>query len=224
MQNLGLLNTLVPWLRRQAQPLEERRHFCRRHYEFFNTNPYLANFVIGGLLRLESDRLRFGAPDTHTIRVFRDSLGRAFASIGDQLFWLGVRPTLLLAAATCVVAGWPNGALLLVGIFALAELALRWQALLSGFRHGFQLVNVLDRPAWYRAIPVLKDAGKLLTGVVAGCFFARILPAASGGNELGAILALVLAAALPPVIRKRLPGEVLLLLAAIVAVGLAFGL
>ncbi len=71
--------------------LEQDRLFCRRYYEFFNTNPYLANFLIGGLVRLEDERA--AGPDfpPGTTGTFRQSLGRAFASLGDQLFWLGIQ-------------------------------------------------------------------------------------------------------------------------------------
>ena len=52
MQNLGLLATLLGWLRGLPRDVERDSRFCRRYYDFFNTNPYLANYLIGGLLRL----------------------------------------------------------------------------------------------------------------------------------------------------------------------------
>ena len=88
MQNLGLLVTLLPWLRRQPSDINRDRLFCRRYYEYFNTNPYLANLIIGGLVRLEQESLDSGVGGSAMARTFRDSLCRAFASLGDQLFWV----------------------------------------------------------------------------------------------------------------------------------------
>ncbi|MFO7654382.1 MAG: PTS system mannose/fructose/sorbose family transporter subunit IID [Candidatus Krumholzibacteriia bacterium] len=221
MQNLGLLATLTPWLRRQNVSLDERRLFCRRHYEFFNTNPYLANFVIGGILRLESDRIGRGRPAPPAIRVFRDSLARTFAGLGDQLFWLGLRPALILLMAVLVLLGWPWAALAAAAAGAVGQFELRRRALASGFARGFDLVEVLGHPGWHRAIAASKNTGKVLTGAVAGCFFARIL--APGSLEsIGPALALAAGAVVTPAMRRRLPGEVFLLLAATAVVALAF--
>ena len=92
----------MPWLRARDRDLERDRLFCRRYYEFFNTNPYLAGYLIGGLLRLETSSAKAPAACRGARpQTFRDSLGRALASLGDQLFWLGLRP-----AAVCSGACW----------------------------------------------------------------------------------------------------------------------
>ena len=56
MQNLGLLWTVLTWLRLNRGDVNRDRVFCRRYYGYFNTNPYLANFLFGGLIRLEEDQ------------------------------------------------------------------------------------------------------------------------------------------------------------------------
>jgi len=83
MQNLGLLVTMLPWLHRRPRTLQFDRRFCRRYFTFFNTNPYLANFVIGGLIRLESDRAEDDDIPEELLITFRGSLGRTFASRGE---------------------------------------------------------------------------------------------------------------------------------------------
>ncbi len=71
MQNLGLLVTLLPWLRRQPSDINRDRLFCRRYYEYFNTNPYLANLIIGGLVRLEQESLDSGVGGSAMARTKR---------------------------------------------------------------------------------------------------------------------------------------------------------
>ena len=99
MQNLGLVYALLPWLRQAKLPVREARQFCRRHYEYFNTNPYYANLLIGGLLRLEEENRRADGAMLKVVRNFKDSLGRALASLGDQFVWLGLQPALLVVAS-----------------------------------------------------------------------------------------------------------------------------
>ena len=125
MQNLGLLTVMLPWVRTQRRALNQDRVFCRRYYEFFNTNPYLANFVIGGLVRLEDDRAQSEAMEPGMTTMFRDSLGRAFASLGDQLFWLGIRPAMAMALCLLGLHGQMAAVIALVGVFAVAQLVSR---------------------------------------------------------------------------------------------------
>ena len=217
MQNLGLLTTLLPWLRRQQAGHEQRRLFIRRHYEFFNTNPYLANYVVGGLLRLEADLSAGRSGSGQQIRTFRDTLAPTFASLGDQLFWLGLRPTLLLVAILLAAVGLPFGSVAVIGLFALVQLDLRRRALLTGYRLGFDIVELLGRPLWRRAIAATQRAGMILTGVLAGFYFARVLDPEAGPGGYGAAAWLAVGIVLPLILRKRLSGEALLLCAALLA-------
>ncbi len=221
MQNLGLLTVMLPWARTQRRNLNQDRVFCRRYYEFFNTNPYLANFVIGGLVRLEEDRAAArdnGAtlsPGTTT--MFRDSLGRAFASLGDQLFWLGIRPAMAMAICLLGLHGQMLAVLGLVGIFAVGQLILRWRSLDRGYRLGFDLVDVLQHRHWHRGIAIAERSGMVLTGMTAGTYLAMVtrpgVPVHDGLLWFGILAGL----GLPMILRRRLPGEMLIL----VALGLA---
>jgi PTS system mannose-specific IID component len=221
MQNLGLLVTLLPWLRTRRRDLTADRVFCRRYYEFFNTNPYLANFVIGGLVRLEEDR-DGGEVPPDMLTTFRDSLGRAFASLGDQLFWLGIRPALVMGICLLGLAGQMVALVGLVALFAVAQLTLRWISLARGYALGLDLVELLHHPHWHRGIAAAERLGMLLTGMTAGAYLARVpppgLPVGEGLLWTGVGLGLVL----PVVLRRRLPGEALILVALVLAMLLNF--
>lgn len=210
MQNLGLLASLSPWLRRESLGLEQQRRFIRRHYEYFNTNPYLANFILGGLLRLETDLAAGRGGSGAQIRRFRDTLAPTFAALGDQLFWLGLRPTVLLAAVLLAGAGSPYGALVVVAVSALVPLELRRRALRSGYRLGFDIVELLGHPFWHRAIGATQRAGMILTGVLAGYYFARTIAPEAAAAGYGDSVWLAAGIVLPLLLRKRPPGESLL--------------
>lgn len=224
MQNLGLLITVLPWLRGQKRSLQDDRRFCRRYFGFFNTNPYFANFVIGGLIRLESDRAENANVPEPMIIMFRDSLGRTFASLGDQLFWLGVRPALTMAICLLGMHGHMIPILALVGLFAVYQLGMRWWALGRGFELGMDIVDLLDHPHWHRGITWSKRTGMFLAGMLGACYLNRVpgLVSSEGGGLVwaGALLGF----GIPFVLRKRLPGEAILVLAAVLSLVLSFAI
>ena len=217
MQNLGLMVALAPWLRCRAPALPIVRRVCRRHYEYFNTNPYFANFIVGGLLRLEEEDLREGGRQSRTVRNFKTSTARAFASLGDQLFWLGLQPAVLLLASLLAFNGllWP--ALAVIVAFAAAQLWLRAWALAEGYRLGLDIVDLLSRPVWHRSIRAAQRLGMILVGALGGVYLERVATTAPAGWRLAAG-SVAAGAAFGLLLHKRVPGELVFLLAIPLAV------
>ncbi len=226
MQNLGLLVCLMPWLRDRERDADRDRLFCRRYYEFFNTNPYLAGYVIGGLLRLEHEREGAGGLPRGQSQIFRDSLARALASLGDQLFWLGLRPAAALLGCALALTGrpWPVVGLGLAA--AIGQLVWRWRSLGRGYAAGYDIVSLLGDARWHRAIAGAKRAVRVLAGLSAGWLLRH---AWEGSDQVGttpwAFLAVVLGAmALPVLVRRRWAGEFMVLATGLAALLLAFAL
>jgi len=96
MQSLGLIYALYPWLESSNLQLKEKVIFCRRHLAYFNTNPYYANFLIGGLIRLEDENCENPG---QLISSYKESLGRALASLSCN--WSVLRST--CSAFTCFI-------------------------------------------------------------------------------------------------------------------------
>lgn len=180
MQNLGLLHVLTPWSHWRQLDAGQRRLLARRHLGYFNTNPYLAPYILGGLVRLEDERLHGQPVPDRLIGSFRDSLSRACGALGDELVWLGARPaTMLLAVLVGWQLAWP-WALGVLALAALAQLSLRRRALRVGFARGLDVLQVFERPIWHRAAAWAARASLALTGLLAGLFFA-------GGRSVGAL-------------------------------------
>jgi PTS system mannose-specific IID component len=229
MQNLGLLFCLMPWLRRRPRDAERDRLFCRRYYEFFNTNPYLAGYVMGGLLRLEQEREGAGGLPRGQAQTYRDSLARALASLGDQLFWLGVRPAVALLGCVLALAAGRVGLVALAGLALLVvagQLVWRWQALGRGYAAGYDIVVLLGDPRWHRAIAGAKRATMVLAGILAGWFLKSAWAGAPRADAPAWFGLLVLAGimALPQLARRRWSGEFIILAAAVLGVVLTFAL
>ncbi len=224
MQNLGLLWNVLPWLRRQKRHINQDRLFFRRYYGFFNTNPYLANFLIGGLVRLEEDRSAGPEIESEFIGTFRDSVGRAFASLGDQLFWLGLRPTLVMLICFSGLLGQISSIMLILGIFTVFQLVLRWLALQRGYELGMDIVDLLFDRRWHLWIARTKRAGMVLTGMVIGLYLAQITDTGVSPGRGMLWVGTGLGMGLPVILRKRLPGEVMILAALLMALVLAFAI
>jgi len=222
MQNLGLSYALLPWLRRADLSLREARRFSRRHYEYFNTNPYYANLLVGGLLRLEEENRRTDGALLQVVRVFKDSLGRALASLGDQFMWLGVQPALLVVACLAAAAGSYWIPLALLAAFAALQLWGRYRFLVWGYDLGLEIADRLASPGWHQAIWTAKRAGALFTGVLAGLYVARLDGLLHAAGERPLLLASALALGLSMTVRRRWPGESLLLLLLPLAVAMTY--
>ena len=224
MQNLGLLWTVLPWLNRNRLDLNRDRLFCRRYYGFFNTNPYLANFLLGGLVRLEDDRSSGQEVLPGMIGTFRDSVGRALASLGDQLFWLGLRPTLIMVISLSALLGHIIPVMVVIGIFAMGQLLLRWIALRRGYELGMDIVDLLFDKRWHAWIARTKRAGMILTGMVIGVYLAQVADTGVSPGRGMLWIGTGLGMGLPLVLRKRLPGEVMILAALILSLVLTFAI
>ena len=224
MQNLGLLAVLVGWLRRQPRDVERDRLFCRRYYEFFNTNPYLANYLIGSLVRLEAERQAGAELPPDLARMVRDSLARSLASIGDQLFWLGLRPSLVMGICLLGLFGRTLEILGLVAVFALAQLVLRWRILARGYDLGMEVVEDLADPRWHRAIAAATRSGMVLTGVVAASYMGLLTDLVGQGGGGLLLAGAAVGMGLPLACRRRPPGEILVLVGFGLAIALSFAL
>jgi mannose/fructose/N-acetylgalactosamine-specific phosphotransferase system component IID len=224
MQNLGLLTTLLAWLRTQPRRVEKDRLFCRRHYEYFNTNPYLANYLIGGLIRLEAERASGRILPVGITAMFKQSLGRAFASLGDQLFWMGIQPGLIMGGCLAGLFGPLWLVLVVIGIFAAGQLYLRWTALDCGYRMGMDIVDLLQDPSWHRRIALARRIGMVLTGFVGGALLVPGRPHGPESPEIVFWAGLAAGYGLPQILRMRFPGEILVFAAALLAVSLSFAI
>jgi len=221
MQNLGLLHVLAPWsYRRQLDP-DQRRLLARRHLGYFNTNPYLAPFILGGLVRLEDEHLDGGPVSEHLIAGFRDSLSRACGALGDELVWLGARPaTVLLAALAGWLVAWP-WALAVMALAAGAQLSLRRWALRVGFARGLDVLQVLERPGWHRAAGWAGRAALGLTGLLSGLFFARGVSTGAGPAPWLLVLVIVVGLTVAVVAGQRRSAELQFLLGLALLAGLS---
>jgi len=85
-QNIGFLFMIIPFLKKINKDMESLRVAVKRHFEIFNTQPYMSCFVAGNVLKMESLK-----KEEKEITNIKQALVCAYASIGDRIFWSRLR-------------------------------------------------------------------------------------------------------------------------------------
>ncbi len=86
------------------------------------------------------------------------------------------------------------------------------------------LVDVLAAPGWHRAVAIVRRSGMLLAGLLAGVYFLKLQDVAASMDAGMLVLGGAVGMGLPLVLRRRLPGEVLILAGWLLAFLLSFAI
>lgn len=187
-QNLGFVFSLIPALRSIYPDREKLKGAVLRHMEIFNTQPYMANFVLGNVARMEESAAAMAsregedtAPLLKNMPGVKQALASSFASIGDRIFWGRLKPITtqlcLLCWALCGFFGWlftgladqPPLWLLFAGplagmlCYSAVAISLRWLGLARGYECGGKASCGLDSVNWPRQISLLSTIGFALS-------------------------------------------------------------
>lgn len=150
MQNLGLAYALFPALKRLYPDPERQMAAVRRHLAFFNTQPYMAAAILGGVL-FHEERIARGEERPEQVVGFKAALMGPLAALGDGFFWLSLRPALgaFCAALVPLLQEW--AAVLFLVLYNVVHLTLRARLFRMGLKLGDRLVEAVAHaqlPAW----------------------------------------------------------------------------
>lgn len=205
MQNLGFLFCMMPTLRRLYSG-PELVAALERHARFFNTQPYMAGFVLGVTARLEEEHGsdRGAAREAHPKRLemTKGTMGAALAGIGDSLFWSTLRPLAAGAGLVCAAVlwkasasgGWGMGAAAAVylAVFNGGALWARWTGVRIGYERCESIAAELQRFKWQGKIRRFRLAGLAVSGALAAWMLLSLsgprLPGSPGPVGAGAVL------------------------------------
>jgi PTS system mannose-specific IID component len=214
MQNLGLAYALYPALKELYPERQALETAVRRHLVFFNTHPYVAAAILGGVLYHEQ-RIARGEEPPDKVVAFKAALMGPLAALGDGFFWLSLKPATgaVCAALVPVLAAW--AAVLFLVLYNLVHLTLRARLYWLGLSLGDRLVEAVARANLpTRGAKLRSLAAACAGGLAAWLAFSfgdsaggRFAPLLSGG-----CLALGVASYL--LVARRVPNYVVLYLAA----------
>jgi mannose PTS system EIID component len=157
MQTLGLLYALEPALDFLYPNQTERDEAIARHMAPFNTHPYVATGLIGGIL-LHEQRIAQKLEPSEAVSQFKERLAGPLAALGDGFFWLSLRPAVgaFCAFLTPFISFWAP--VVFIGLYNAVHLAARWWLFQLCLTRGESVVGVLAKakiPAWSKRLRVL---------------------------------------------------------------------
>jgi PTS system mannose-specific IID component len=214
MQNLGLAYALFPALEQLYPDKKAQEAAVQRHLVFFNTHPYVAAAIVGGVLYHEQ-RIARGEEPPDKVVAFKAALMGPLAALGDGFFWLSLKPAVgaICAALVPLLHEWAVVVFLL--LYNLVHFTLRARFYWMGLTLGDRLVEAIARAN-------LPTRGARLRSVAAACagglaaWLAVDLGRTAGGDHARWLVAgcLALGVASYMLVQQRVPNYVVLYLAA----------
>lgn len=221
MQTLGLLYSLEPALRRLYPDAEQQREAVRRHLSPFNTHPYIAAGLVGGILFHEL-RVARGEAAPESVRRFKDTLMGPLAALGDGFFWRSLRPATGAVAAALVPFIHLWAVLVYIALYNLVHLWFRAQLFWLGWTLGDGIVARVSQvrlPVWGDRLRTVAAAAAGALGAWLAMRFGLHLPG-GWGTPLLSLGALALGLGTLALVEHRVkPLYVLYVLAALAIVG-----
>lgn len=167
MQTLGLLYALEPAWPHLYPQVEQRNEALRRHLTPFNTHPYAAAAIVGGILFYEV-RLANGQGTAEEVTRFKQTLMGPLAALGDGFFWLSLRPATGAVGVALVPLLGVWAPLVFFIAYNLVHLGARSWLFVAGLRHGSAVVARLAElkvPMWSNRLRGLAAAAAGSVGV-----------------------------------------------------------
>jgi PTS system mannose-specific IID component len=186
MQNLGLMNALVPALGKMKR--SDDKSLLLNHLVFFNCNPNFTPLIVGGILRLEKEREAGKPVAERDIEYFKKSLSGPLAAMGDLLFLGGLKPLALTLA--CIFAIYKSfiGLLAVLLLYNLIIIACRLWGVYFGYAKGWELVDVFSGPAFQRLLGVVQSIGACAGGALVAIILNRLPISGALSLPLGVVL------------------------------------
>jgi len=215
MQSAGFFLVAWPALSRRL-PAPAAVAAGLRHMKHFNTHPYFAGLVAAVVAREEELGT---APQT--VDGLKHSLMCALGAVGDEFFWAHLRPLATLAALPAALAGLAWAPLVLLAIYNVPHLGVRWWGAAAGLAQGRGILGALERRLLTRALPALGIAIPAVAGFLVGAFPAHpawgLFPSSparslAAAAAVFALLAALVSRGLPP--QRLLAGGVVAAIAA----------
>ena len=144
MQNGGVAYTLIPAIKKLYSSKADRAAALKRHLEFFNTHPFMANPIFGVTLALEEERASGANVDDAAISGVKIGMMGPLAGAGDPLFWFTLRPIMLSLGASLAVSGNVAGPFVFFILWNIMAAVVKWYTQEFGYRAGTAITDDLS--------------------------------------------------------------------------------
>ncbi len=174
MQNVGFLYSIMPCLKEIYGADENRlKNAAIRHFDFFNTHPYIANTIISLTLILENEKVApTGLPSvaseeikSQQIKSLKLHLSGPLAAIGDTFFWARIKPFCgIIAAGYVFVRGINNINYFLVPLvfifsYNIPHIFFRFFGFWLGLKYATDVVKIISNFKFQKISEIIRIAG-----------------------------------------------------------------
>lgn len=225
MQSLGFAYAIQPVLRKLYPDQTEYESRLRAHMEYFNTQPYLASFILGAVARMEQDRA-LGRNSSADVSSLKTALMAPLGALGDSFFWGSLKPFSAVVAVSLLMANAWWAPIVFLILYNIIHVGLRAEMLFHGFISAGNAAELIARYHLTKMAKLFKAISLTVLGGILGMFptwrteFRMDLPLPSAVSAFAGLLAtLILVAILR---RWGSPVKLMLGLAAL-CVALAYG-
>ncbi len=169
LQSLGFAFALLPALRRLYPDRSELSSRLAAHMEYFNTQPYLASFILGATARAEEERASGRRPDLDVTEL-KTTLMAPLGALGDSFFWGSLKPFAAAAAIAVLLTGAWWAPLLFLILYNVVHVGLRFNLVFVGYSTQGDVVGLMSRYNFTR----LARRYKVLSLAIVGCIVGTI--------------------------------------------------
>lgn len=163
MQTLGLLYALAPALQHLYPREPAQSEATRRHLVPFNTHPYAAAAIVGGILFHEAKVAR-GEEPPEAVTRFKTTLMGPLAALGDGFFWLSLRPAVGVLSCALVPLIGVLAPVVFLALYNVVHLTARAWLFYEGLLRGEGVVVRLQAVK----VPVWSNRLRLVSALLAG--------------------------------------------------------
>lgn len=158
LQSLGFIYTLIT---------SGKKIRIKRHFDCFNTHPYMAGFVIGAVLGIEESKKHLLAEH---LRRSKAALQSAFASVGDLFFWNLLRPALGIISVVLTLKFGIIGPIFFLISYNAIHIYARFVGIAEGYKKKANVIDDLKSPVLWKSMTGLEIIGIFATGLLFGVF------------------------------------------------------
>ena len=167
MQSLGFAYAIQPVLKRLYPDQEEYRSRLNLHMEYFNTQPYLAAFILGATARLEQERAS-GLSKAVDVSWLKSTLMAPLGALGDSFFWGSLRPLAAVISVALLMTGAWWAPLLFLFLYNIWHVGLRAGVFVWGYRSRGDAVALMARYSFTKWARLFKAISLAVIGGMVG--------------------------------------------------------
>lgn len=233
MQNTGFATAMLPVIKKLFPEKEEQKKALLRHFKHFNTQPYVANLIIGMIAAKEHEYASSGDNKILAdISHLKEITAKPFAAQGDTFFWGTWRPFISLVGIMIVASGiilkmiWLIGAGIAVFliVYNLIPFIIRWYGLRLGYEKQEGMIEVIlnARPVIGRIIWWIQGISLTILACLGVVLSSQMLRHLGGHSNLISYLLSGMVVILVAVTLKRISTTKIMALIVIVSVVQAY--